>query len=132
MERAFQRHDIPGRAVFELYKGKATGTTQTGAVIAFTTAAGFYRNGVETDSRTFGKTRDDKVYLMPSGMVLNANAHPQFYTSVLIHELAHFVGNWHSVGPIMDWDHESTLLERLRAANAYQRYAEAVHFRKMN
>ena len=128
MERAFQRHTGTSNPVFELYKGKATGVYTTGAVIAFTTAAGFYSGGFETDSFEFGKTRTDKVYLMPSGMVANANANARFYTSVLIHELAHFVGGWHSVGTIEDWDYKGTPLERLRAANCYQRYAEAVYF----
>lgn len=129
MESAFQRHDAGQNPVFELYRGKASGTTKTGATIAFTTAAGFYMNGAETDSWEFGKTRNDKVYLMPSGIVLFSKLDLRFYISVLIHELAHFVGGWHSVGTIEDWSHKGTLLERLRSANCYQRYAEAVRYR---
>ena len=83
----------------------------------------------QIQSWEFGPTRNDKVYLMPSGMVTWANLDLQFYTSVLIHELAHFVGGWHSVGTIEDWNDEGTPLERLRSANCYQIYAEAVHFR---
>ena len=128
MESAFQRHDAGNNPVFELYKGKATGTNSTGAIIAFTTAAGFYINSVETESRDFGKTRNDKVYLMPSGIVFGSKRDLKFYISVLIHELAHFVGGWHSVGTIEDWNYKGTLLERLRSANCYQRYAEAVRY----
>ncbi len=128
MERAFIRHETSNNKVFELYRGKATGASQTGAIIAFTTAAGFFMNGVETDSFEFGPTRNDKVYLMPTGMVMWMNLDQVFYKSVLIHELAHFVGGFHSVGTIGDWDPEGTLLVRLRAANCYQYYARAVHF----
>lgn len=130
MERAFQRYDGSGKGVFELYRGAATGTTNGGAVIAFTTAAGFYYMiGSETYLNDFGKCRNDKIYMMPSGMVLWANRDTTFLTSVLIHEMAHFVGGWHSVGTIMDWNDQGTLLERLRSANCYQLYADAVHFR---
>jgi hypothetical protein len=129
MERAFQHRDSSGNGVFELYRGAATGTSRTGSTIAFTTSAGFYRGEIVMDSRDFGPTRVDKVYIMPSGMVIWVSHDLNFFTSVLIHELAHFVGGWHSVGTIEDWYDEGTLLERLRAANCYQMYAEAVHFR---
>lgn len=33
-----------------------------------------------------------------------------------------------NVGTIEDYSHKGMPLERLRAANCYQRYAEAVHF----
>jgi hypothetical protein len=128
MERAFQRYDESGEGVFVVYRGKTTGANQKGAVVAFTTAAGFYMVAGESNSAEFGRTRHDKIYLMPTGMVLWANLDSRFYTTVLIHELAHFVGGWHSVGTIEDWNHEGTLLERLRSANTYQKYAEAVHF----
>lgn len=129
MESAFQRHDAGKNPVFELYKGKATGTTSTGAIIAFTSAAGFYRNSAEIVSWEYGNHRLDKIYLMPSGIVFASKLDLKFYISVLVHELAHFVGDWHSVGTIEDWNDEGTLLERLRAANCYQRYAEAVRYR---
>lgn len=131
MESAFQRHDAGQNPVFELYRGKATGTysNSTGAIIAFTSAAGFYRNGAERNSWEFGKTRDDKIYLMPSGMVNETRTDLRFYISVLIHELAHFVGGWHSVGTIEDWSRHETLIERLRAANCYQHYAQSVRYR---
>ncbi|CAN5211816.1 hypothetical protein BH10ACI1_BH10ACI1_23200 [soil metagenome] len=120
MERAFQRHQSQLRPVFEVYRLPEVD------VIAFTTAGGFYAAGVEVTSREFGKTFNDRIYLMPSQMVFMTKTEPVAYTSILIHEMAHYVGGWHSVGTIEDWNPEGSHSERMRSASAYQLYPQSV------
>ena len=119
MERAFQRHQSV-KSVFELYRQPEVD------VVAFTTAAGFYAAGVEVKSREFGKTFNDRIYLMPSQMVFMTKTEPAAYTGILIHEMAHYVGGWHSVGTIEDWNFEGSHNERMRTASAYQLYPQYV------
>lgn len=121
MERAFQRHESQ-KPVFDLYRQPEVD------VVAFTTAAGFYSAGVEVKDRQFGKRFNDRIYLMPSQMVFTTQTAPDVYTSILIHEMAHYVGGWHSVGTIEDWNSEGSHSERMRSANAYQGYSYLVGY----